>query len=88
MKEYLLPADSAFPHLRYINVTEKQAVRFSNGGELDASRTALKPKTDGELVRVKFGDVLLGLGRVDLESGSIKISCVINDKDGSDSREQ
>ncbi len=82
--KHLLSADSALSDLGFVRLTERQAIRFSNGGEIDISRTPLKDVADGQLLRVKFGEILLGLGRVDLESGQIKIVCVINDKDGSD----
>lgn len=82
--DYLLPSDYAVANMPYIGVTEKQAVRFSNGGELDISRTGLKNATDGELLRIKYGEVLLGIGRVDLFENAIKVDCVINNKDGSE----
>ncbi len=85
IRQYLLPADTALQNLAQLRVTEKQAVRFSNGGELDILRTGLKNPTDGMLVRVKFGEILLGIGRVDAQKGQIKVDCVINDKNGSDS---
>lgn len=83
---HLISADSAFAHLPYVQLTERQAVRFANGGEIDIARTPYSPKADGEILRVRFGGVLLGLGRVSLDCGQIKVECVINDKDGSDSR--
>ncbi len=85
VREHLLPADRALQKLPQLNITEKQAVRFSNGGELDIIRTGLKDPIDGTLLRVKFGEVLLGIGRVDCEKGQIRVACVINDKNGSDS---
>lgn len=83
IREYLLPSDRALPALSSVSVTEKQAVRFSNGGELDLMR--IKGSiTDGEIVRVKYGDILLGLGIVLQDKGILKVECVINDKQGSD----
>ncbi len=82
IKDYIMPTDKAVENMPFVNVTEKQAVRFSNGGELDVSRTGLKNAYEEMLVRVKYGDVLLGLGRVSQES--IKVMCVLNNKDGSD----
>ena len=49
---------------------------------LDVTRTGLKNATDDMLLRVKYNGVLLGIGRV--EEGSIKVACVLNNKDGSD----
>lgn len=86
VRQHLLPADKALGNLERITVTEKQAIRFSNGGELSIDRTGLENRSDGMLLRVAYGDTLLGLGRVDAEGGFIKVECVINDKDGSDSR--
>jgi tRNA pseudouridine55 synthase len=81
--QYLNPADLAVAHLPVTSVTEKQAIRFSNGGELDLMR--IKGSfSDGQLVRVKFGEILLGLGIVLAERGILKVECVINDAKGSD----
>ncbi|MBQ8550802.1 MAG: tRNA pseudouridine(55) synthase TruB [Clostridia bacterium] len=80
---FLKPADLAVAHLPFTSVTEKQAIRFSNGGELDLTR--IKGSfSDRELVRVKFGEILLGLGIVMAERGILKVECVINDAKGSD----
>ena len=79
---FILPTDKAVESMPQLNVTEKQAVRFSNGGMLDITRTGLKNATDDMLLRVKYNGVLLGIGRV--EEGSIKVACVLNNKDGSD----
>lgn len=87
VKEYLLPAENALPTAEKLSVTEKQAIRFSNGGELDISRTGLVKVVDGALVRVMFGSVMLGVGQVNVEKNEIRVMCVINDKDGSDSRD-
>ena len=84
VRSFIKPADTALLGLSQVSVTEKQAVRFANGGELDLLR--LKGSfRDGEIVRVKYGDILLGLGSVCAEQGFLKIECVINDKNGSDS---
>jgi len=84
IKEHIKPADLALLGYPSVSVTEKQAIRFSNGGELDLLR--LKGSfNDGDIVRVKFGDILLGLGIVRAEMGILKVECVINDKQGSDS---
>lgn len=84
VKNYLMPSDCALPGCAEVSVTEKQAIRFSNGGELDLVR--LKANlSDGAIVRVKFGNILLGLGKVLKEQGILKVECVINDSKGSDS---
>ncbi len=84
VKKYLLPAENAVPEFKSVSVTEKQAVRFSNGGELDIIRLHGYSFSDGEFVCVKFGNVMLGIGKADLMKGQLTVECVINDKDGSD----
>lgn len=71
----IMPVESLFTVYGYVAVSEPQARRFSNGGELDINRTFLGRKgcTDGEIYRIKTKDgVFLGLGRVDKEKNVIK----------------
>lgn len=71
----LRSCESLFGEYRQLKVSEKQAVRFSNGGALDIDKTAAKNSAaDGELLRIcsRPGD-FLGLGKVDRQSGTIKI---------------
>ncbi len=84
VREYLLSSENAVPHFKRVSVTEKQAVRFSNGGELDTVRLHGYTFTDGEYACVKYGNVMLGIGKADLQKGQLTVECVINDKDGSD----
>ena len=84
INDYILSPDKALQKMPYLCVTEKQAVRFCNGGELDISRTGLKDTTDGLCLRIKYNDVLLGIGKVNTQKNSIKVECVVNNKDGSD----
>lgn len=53
-----------------VHVSAAQAVRFANGGALDLSRLNKINPADGEIYRV-FGDVFLGLGRVQGEELAI-----------------
>lgn len=75
IRELLRSSESLFTVYRKIYVSEKQSLRFSNGNPIDIERTAVKKSAeDGEILRVcgrngKF----LGLGRVNLDSGLIKI---------------
>ena len=63
----LLPADAPFHTFPALTVTEKQAVRFSNGGELDRER--LKTGTFPSFYRVYAPDgAFLGLGEVRSET--------------------
>lgn len=71
----LRSCESLFGEYRQIKVSEKQAVRFSNGSPLDIDKTAVKDSaSDGELLRIcgRSGD-FLGLGKVDCQSGMVKI---------------
>lgn len=79
---YLLSEELAVKHFREISVTEKQAVRFSNGGQLSFERLKNSSFCDGELVRVKFGSLFLGLGFADNENAQIGVKCVINQYKG------
>ena len=69
-------------HLREVLVTEKQAVRFCNGGQLDLERLKIKALKNGELVRVKLNDKFLGVGFADLEKNQLAIKCIINKEEG------
>lgn len=76
--EYLLNEELAVAHLREINVTEKQAIRFCNGGQLGFERIKVQNIVQDELFRVKFAEKLLGVGFADFEKSQIGIKCVIN----------
>lgn len=76
LEKKLMSVESLFESLRYTAVTNAQAKRFSNGGELDIDRTYLKKldAKDGEIFRVKDMDNnFLGLGVADLEKRQLKI---------------
>lgn len=75
---HLLSEEVAVRHFREISVTEKQAIRFSNGGALAYDRLKKADFSDGELLRVKFGSLFLGLGFADNENKQVNIKCVIN----------
>ncbi len=80
IEEHLLSEELAVSHLREINVTEKQAIRFCNGGQLGFER--LKADTtsfySGELFRIKHNNQFLGIGLADLVNSQIAIKCVIH----------
>lgn len=76
--EYIVSEEKAVEHLAVINVTEKQAVRFSNGGQLGFDRLRIGEVFDGELFRVKHGEKLLGIGFANIEKQEIGIKCIIN----------
>lgn len=79
IKNHILSEETVVSHLREINVTAKQAVRFGNGGQLSFDR--LNIPTDGfyqnELLRIKHNNIFLGVGLADLENRQIAIKCVI-----------
>lgn len=75
---FVRPEEEALSYLEEINVTEKQAVRFSNGGQLAFERLKKTNFDDNQLLRVKFGDKFLGVGIADNENCQIAIKCVIN----------
>lgn len=82
--DYLISEERAVGHLRAVAVTERQAVRFCNGGQLDLDRLKKKNFTEGELVRVKLNDRFLGVGVADLQKNQLAIKSIINyPKEGS-----
>ncbi len=78
IKAYLLPEETALTYLREVMVTEKQAIRFSNGGQLAFERLKASDFSDGELLRIKYNDKFLGVGYADSKNEQIAIKCVIN----------
>jgi len=78
IENFLLSEEKAVENLRVINVTEKQAVRFTNGGELDIARLKINDPKENEKFRVKFNDLLLGIGFFSKEKNSICISNILN----------
>ena len=70
--EILLPVDKALGGYGSVTVTEAQAKRFLNGGELSLERLYLKAPQENELVRVIApGNEFLGMGEV--ADGEIKV---------------
>ncbi len=77
--KHLLSAEKAVEYLPYLNVTEKQGVRFCNGGQLGFERLRLNAlPQNGQLFRVKCGDKFLGLGFAENEKQQLAIKCVID----------
>ena len=72
--ERIRPVDSLFPGLRRVTVSQKQAVRFQNGGALDLGRLpALRgPVRNRERIRVYAPDErFLGLGELREETAEL-----------------
>lgn len=78
IKEYILPCDLAVSSFREIAVTQKQALRFCNGGQLDIDRLKLLEYTDGEIFKVKYNDLFLGLGYINTDKNQLSIKCIVN----------
>lgn len=78
ISDVILNEEIAVSHLREVNVTEKQAVRFCNGGQLGFERLKIKDFKENELLRVKFDNKFLGIGFANLEKGEIGIKCIIS----------
>lgn len=71
----LRSVESLFYDCAEVKISDGQAKRFSNGGALDITRTALKKAEDidGKIYRVKNADSFLGLAKADTSAGLLKI---------------
>ncbi|HCD81927.1 MAG TPA: tRNA pseudouridine(55) synthase TruB [Ruminococcaceae bacterium] len=78
ISEYILSEEKAVEYLKEVQVTKKQAVRFSNGGQLGFERLRGINLTENELVRVKCEKLFLGIGRADIAKDQLAVKCVIN----------
>lgn len=77
IKDFVLPADAALSHIGSVNITAKQGVRFSNGGELFADRVGLSGMEGGMVFKVYSQGIFLGLGKLSEDGDSLKVKCVI-----------
>ncbi len=75
--DYILPCDAAVDYMPKIQISEKQAVRFCNGGQLSFDRLKHSDFCNGEYYRVYFEDKFLGLGQADSENQRLNIACII-----------
>ena len=75
IEKYIRPVDSVFSCYKSVCITEKQAVRFGNGGGLMLSRLhGLLNAPDGTLYRVYGSDkTFLGLGVINAEKQELAI---------------
>lgn len=76
--EYILNEEIAVKHLREVYITQNQAVRFCNGGQLDFERLKIENISENELFRVKCEDKFLGIGFADFQNKRLGIKCIIN----------
>ena len=79
ISDVLFNEEKAVMHFRECKVTEKQAVRFCNGGQLAFERLNITDFCDNELLRVKYNNLLLGIGIADMENRQLNIKCIINE---------
>ena len=74
--ELIAPCDEMLSCYPSVYVSEKQASRFCNGGELDLTR--IKKHPDDGLCRVYSPEKkLLGLGRIDKENGILAVEKIL-----------
>lgn len=79
VENYLTDEETAVLGFDKINVSEKQAIRFSNGGELDLNRLhGIERTTDGKLLRVSFDNKFIGLGKISLEKNALTVEALVN----------
>lgn len=77
-EQYLLPAQAALPHIKQLNISQKQAVRFTNGGALALERLNEKSLSAGDIRLVMLGERMLGVGRVADDSSELAPVTVID----------
>ena len=78
ISQHIVSEEKAVAYLREVKVTEKQAVRFCNGGKLAFDRLRLTDASENELFRVKFDGLFLGIGAAENEKEQLAIKCIIN----------
>lgn len=78
ISNYILNEEIAVKHLREVYITQNQAVRFCNGGQLDFERLKIENIFENELFRVKCEDKFLGIGFADFQNKRLGIKCIIN----------
>ena len=78
IENYIKDEASALPHLQRVNITTKQAIRFSNGGPLFLDRISAETLKDGQIIKVFCFNTFIGLGIADFNSNMLLIKCNIN----------
>lgn len=76
--DYILPCDQAVDYMPKIAVSEKQAIRFCNGGTLSLDRIKFDAFENEVIYRVYFGEKFLGLGFADTKENTLKIECLVD----------
>ncbi len=77
-EKYLLPAHLAVPQFKEVFVTNNQAIRFVNGGELSLGRITL-PESENRIFKVFGKNDFLGLGELSEDNTSLNVKCVIQE---------
>lgn len=73
LQQCVIPTERVFESFALCGITEKQTVRYLNGGELDLGRMYIsRPVENGQLVRVSGPQGFLGIGRIDTEAGQLR----------------
>lgn len=75
--DFILSPERAVFDMPQVQVTQKQAARFCNGGQLDFERLKIQPPADRQMFRVKCADELLGIGEADCQAQQLKIKCLL-----------
>lgn len=78
ISDYILPCDMVVQYMPKIEISEKQAVRFGNGGQLNLDRIRYDSFVDGEIYRVYFKEKFLGLGVAEKPQNLLKIECLVD----------
>lgn len=78
LESVLHSVEGVFTPYRQVTVSQPQAKRFCNGGQLDLSRLRIKNLADEEIIRVKFDDTFIGLGKVDFSNNWLLIHKLFN----------
>jgi tRNA pseudouridine55 synthase len=79
VENHLINEECAVLGFPKIQISEKQAFRFSNGGELDLNRLHLAENMqDGQIFRVAFKEKFIGLGKISFEKNALTVEALIN----------
>ncbi len=78
ISQYIFSEEKSVEHLPALEVTEKQAIRFCNGGQLSFERLHITDALDEQLYRMKSNGLFLGVGFADLAREQIGVRCIIN----------
>ncbi len=76
--DYILPCDLVVDYMLKIQISEKQAIRFTNGGQLSLDRIKCDFFADDTTYRVYFGEKFLGLGLAKRQENLLKIECLVD----------